>query len=288
MMRSVMRIWQADGRPGGSGSGSQESSGSLEDLPTTELRVGGGRPRTRQRHARGCRRGTSDLAESKRKRGQGREAASRRGLEGECGFSGSGAGCDSVARNGQAEGNGVRCGGDRSRRDGERGALSSGRNAACRVLGIERFEPGHDRGSSHGLTRIIRLGYFEHPSYVPLVRRAYALWRELEAASGETLLTVTGIAEMGLPDSALVAGTLASSRLHDLPHEVLDARALMQRLPAIPAAGGFRRRHPARWRISRAGKSDPRAARARQGRRRGDPHRRNGARRSSRRAAACA
>ena len=39
-----------------------------------------------------------------------------------------------------------------------------------RVVGIERFEPGHDRGSSHGLTRIIRLGYFEHPSYVPLVR----------------------------------------------------------------------------------------------------------------------
>lgn len=100
-----------------------------------------------------------------------------------------------------------------------------------RVLGIERFQPGHDRGSSHGLTRIIRLGYFEHPSYVPLVRRAYALWRDLEAASGETLLTVTGIAEMGLPDSALVRGTLASSREHGLPHEVLDAPALMRRYP---------------------------------------------------------
>ncbi len=100
-----------------------------------------------------------------------------------------------------------------------------------RVLGIERFAPGHDRGSSHGLTRIIRMGYFEHPSYVPLVRRAYALWRELEAASGEKLLTVTGIAEMGLPDSVLVAGTLASSRLHDLPHEVLDAKSLMARYP---------------------------------------------------------
>ena len=73
-----------------------------------------------------------------------------------------------------------------------------------RAVGIERFEPGHDRGSSHGLTRIIRMGYFEHPSYVPLVRRAYELWRELEAASGAKLLTVTGIAEMGLPDSVLV------------------------------------------------------------------------------------
>ena len=53
-----------------------------------------------------------------------------------------------------------------------------------RVLGLERFAPGHDRGSSHGSTRIFRLGYFEHPSYVPLVRRADTLWRELEAAVG--------------------------------------------------------------------------------------------------------
>ena len=108
-----------------------------------------------------------------------------------------------------------------------------------RVVGIERFEPGHDRGSSHGLTRIIRMGYFEHPSYVPLVRRAYELWRELEAASGEKLLTVTGIAEMGLPDSVLVAGTLESSRLHNLPHEVLDARALMQRYPQFRLPADF-------------------------------------------------
>ena len=49
-----------------------------------------------------------------------------------------------------------------------------------RAIGLERFEPGHERGSSHGRTRIIRHGYFEHPSYVPLVRRAAAMWRELE------------------------------------------------------------------------------------------------------------
>ena len=54
-----------------------------------------------------------------------------------------------------------------------------------RVVGIERLAPGHDQGSSHGESRIIRLGYFEHPSYVPLLRRTYALWRELEAASGD-------------------------------------------------------------------------------------------------------
>src|ERR1700741_4851824 len=72
-----------------------------------------------------------------------------------------------------------------------------------RVIGIDRFPPGHDRGSSHGATRVIRLDYFEHPSYVPLLRRAYALWRELEAATGEKILHVTGIAEMGPPESGL-------------------------------------------------------------------------------------
>jgi sarcosine oxidase len=58
-----------------------------------------------------------------------------------------------------------------------------------RVLGLERFVPGHDRGSSHGQTRIIRLGYFEHPSYVPLLQRAYPLWRELEARGAKSFCT---------------------------------------------------------------------------------------------------
>ena len=66
-----------------------------------------------------------------------------------------------------------------------------------RVLGIERFDVPHEHGSSHGLTRIIRLAYFEHSSYVPLLRRAYELWRELEAEAGEQLLHVTGIVEGG-------------------------------------------------------------------------------------------
>ena len=102
-----------------------------------------------------------------------------------------------------------------------------------RVLGLERYAPGHDRGSSHGHTRLIRLGYFEHPSYVPLLRRSYALWRELEAACGRRLLQTTGIAEIGSPVSGLVQGTLACARLHALPHEVLDAPALMRRFPAF-------------------------------------------------------
>ena len=102
-----------------------------------------------------------------------------------------------------------------------------------RVLGLERHTPGHDRGSSHGSTRIIRLGYFEHPAYVPLLRRAHTLWRELEAASGRRLLHVTGIAEIGPPAGPLVRGTLASARLHELSHEVLSAPELMRRFPAF-------------------------------------------------------
>lgn len=108
-----------------------------------------------------------------------------------------------------------------------------------RVLGLERFAPGHDRGSSHGRTRIIRLGYFEDPAYVPLLRRAYAGWRSLESAVGETLLHVTGIAEIGPPQGELVRGTLAAARQHGLPHEVLDAAALMRRIPAFRVPADF-------------------------------------------------
>jgi sarcosine oxidase len=102
-----------------------------------------------------------------------------------------------------------------------------------RVVGLDRYAPGHDRGSSHGETRIIRLGYFEHPSYVPLLRHAYALWRELEKAAGRQLLHVTGIVEIGAPHGALVRGTLGSARLHALRHDVLAAPDLMRRFPAF-------------------------------------------------------
>ena len=61
-----------------------------------------------------------------------------------------------------------------------------------RVLGIEQFQPAHDQGSSHGRSRVIRLAYFEHPAYVPLLRRAYELWRQLEERTGRRLLQITG------------------------------------------------------------------------------------------------
>jgi len=118
-------------------------------------------------------------------------------------------------------------------------ALAALARRGRRVVGIERNAAGHDRGSSHGATRIIRLGYFEHPSYVPLLRAAYPLWRALEARSGRSLLAVTGIVEIGLPSSELVAGTLRSSRLHGLPHEVLDTPSLMKRFPAFRVPSDF-------------------------------------------------
>ena len=99
-------------------------------------------------------------------------------------------------------------------------ALFSLARQGQRVVGIEQFEPAHDKGSSHGESRIIRLSYFEHPSYVPLVRRALEKWRELEELSGQTILTVTGVLEAGYPGSPIVSGSLEASRQHDHTHEV--------------------------------------------------------------------
>jgi len=100
-----------------------------------------------------------------------------------------------------------------------------------RVLGLEQFDIPHDMGSSHGHTRIIRLAYYEHPSYVMLVRRAYELWRELQRESGEQLLHVIGSIDAGPPDSWVFKGSLQSCLEHDLPHEVLTGLDLNQRFP---------------------------------------------------------
>src|SRR5438128_7016276 len=94
-----------------------------------------------------------------------------------------------------------------------------------RALGLERFDVPHAMGSSHGVTRIIRLAYYEHPSYVPLMRRAYELWRELETGFGEQLLYITGSLDAGPPESRCFAGSYESCLLHGLPHEVLDGAA---------------------------------------------------------------
>ncbi len=118
------------------------------------------------------------------------------------------------------------------------GVGGMGSAAAChlaarglRVLALERYALGHQYGSSHGVTRIIRLAYFEHPSYVPLLRRAFALWRELERGLDEPLLYVTGSLDVGRAGSGVFEGSARSCREHGLPHETLDAQALRARFP---------------------------------------------------------
>lgn len=106
-----------------------------------------------------------------------------------------------------------------------------------RVLGLERFDIPHAMGSSHGVTRIIRLPYHEDPAYVPLLRRAYELWRDIEARAGGKLLTITGSIDGGPEDGPVFQGALASARLHDLPHLVLRAADINERFPGyrLPA-----------------------------------------------------
>ena len=99
-----------------------------------------------------------------------------------------------------------------------------------RVLGLERFDVPNDMGSSHGVTRIIRLAYFEHSDYVPLLRRAYELWRELEVEAGEQLLHITGIVEAG---ERIYEGALRSCADHGLPYEAIDGGELGVRYPAF-------------------------------------------------------
>lgn len=103
-----------------------------------------------------------------------------------------------------------------------------------RVVGIDRFAPPHALGSTHGRSRMIREAYYEHPLYVPLVQRAYALWGELERAAGDrSFFMRTGGLMIGEENGTLVSGTLRSAIDHHLPHEVLSARELHRRYPGF-------------------------------------------------------
>jgi sarcosine oxidase len=118
----------------------------------------------------------------------------------------------------------------------------------CRVLGLDQFEPPHEHGSMHGETRIIRLAYHEHPGYVPLLLRAYELWRELDP----TLLNLVGSLDVGDPDGPLIAGAIESLREHGLAYELVEPAGvrvcdgevgLLQRDGGYVAAEGAVRAH---------------------------------------------
>jgi sarcosine oxidase len=100
-----------------------------------------------------------------------------------------------------------------------------------RVLGLERHTPAHDKGSSHGQSRIIRQAYFEDPAYVPLLLRAYELWERLENETNERLMTLNGGLMIGPEDGTLVSGSVASAEAHGLPYEILPAPELKRRYP---------------------------------------------------------
>ena len=102
-----------------------------------------------------------------------------------------------------------------------------------RVLAVDRYRPPHTLGSSHGETRIIREAYFEHPLYVPLVRRAIDLWTTMGRDAGIELLRQTGALALGSSDGRLVTGTLESARVHGVPHEVLSAGQVRERFPHL-------------------------------------------------------
>ncbi|MFD9794864.1 N-methyl-L-tryptophan oxidase [Streptomyces sp. NPDC059070] len=115
-----------------------------------------------------------------------------------------------------------------------------GSAAACRlaergvrVLGLERFGPAHDQGSSHGGSRITRQSYFEDPAYVPLLLRAYELYDQVERDSGREIALLCGGMMVGRPECRTVAGAVRSARRWDLPHEMLDAAEIRRRFPAM-------------------------------------------------------
>ena len=101
------------------------------------------------------------------------------------------------------------------------------------VIGLEQFARGHELGASSGRSRLLRKAYFEDPAYVPLARRAFQLWRELEAATGEELLRITGVLSVGDERSEIIAGTRRAALEHDLPLDVLSPREVNERYPTL-------------------------------------------------------
>jgi sarcosine oxidase len=101
------------------------------------------------------------------------------------------------------------------------------------VIGFDRFTPPHAFGSSHGDSRIIREAYFEDPVYVPMVQRAFDLWRELERLSGTALIRQTGGLMIGTSGSALVEGARRSATIHGLQYSMLSAGDIRARYPAL-------------------------------------------------------
>ena len=112
------------------------------------------------------------------------------------------------------------------------------------VVGLERFDIPHSRGSSHGLTRIIRRPQYEDPAYVPLVRRAYELWDELDAIHSRRLLHRVGSVDVGPDDGESVyAGSKRACEVHDIGHDDLTGATLNERFAGYEFPASYRAIH---------------------------------------------
>jgi sarcosine oxidase len=107
-----------------------------------------------------------------------------------------------------------------------------------RVVGIDRFTPPHDRGSTHGDTRITRIAIGEGAEHVPLVRRSHELWRQIERATGTALLHQVGGLVIGDRDDPFLAQTRAAASLYEVAHEHLSQRQLAARFPMFRTPPG--------------------------------------------------
>lgn len=113
------------------------------------------------------------------------------------------------------------------------------------VVGLERFALGHDLGASHDTSRILRHSYHT-PAYVELTLEAYADWADLEAASGESLVTRTGGLDLFPPDPAIPpADYTASMDTVGIAYEPLDAAGVARRWPAFRLPEGTLALHQA-------------------------------------------
>lgn len=107
-----------------------------------------------------------------------------------------------------------------------------------RVLGLEQYTAAHDRGSSHGGSRMIRFTLYREQAYVRLLARAYELWRGLERDGGETVLSITGGLAVGRPDHSVIAGGMRSAQEAGIAYEVLDPVDVRRRFPPFAADAG--------------------------------------------------
>lgn len=111
-------------------------------------------------------------------------------------------------------------------------------HAGADVVGVDPHAPPHTLGSSHGVTRIMRFAYYEHPRYVPLVRLAFEGWRALERTTGQSLFRRTGALSLGAEHGSVLRGVRASVQEHGLAHELLEPAEVARRFPGLRAAPG--------------------------------------------------